>query len=471
MSKLVNTKYILILVFLLAFSSCDTLLPQEEDSLSASGVIEAVQVNVSPEIGGRVAEVFASEGENVEPGEVLFRLEADSLIAQRNLALTAKDLAQAQLETATKSIETASVALSAAEAGVASAQSQYELVLDSARQQEGPGRIDSWNEELPREFSLPTWYFQKEELISAANAEAEKSKDAYEIEIANYASIRDLASNADLKNAEERLIEAQTAFILAEQLLDREIQREGREEIEDFLEILHDEAEAELEAAQSSYDTMLSEQSFSDVLEARARLSVAREKYETAMDHLNSLLTGSQSRTVAAAQAGVLQAQAAVEQAQAQLFQAESSVTQAELAVAQAQAGVEIIDLQIEKLEVPAAVPGTIVTRNIEKGELIQPGVAAFTITQLDQLTIKVYVPENIYGQINLGDQVTVKVDSYPDEVFAAQVVKIADQAEFTPRNVQTQEERQTTVFEIGLAVEDPTGRLKPGMPADVTFE
>jgi len=157
-------------------------------------------------------------------------------------------------------------------------------------------------------------------------------------------------------------------------------------------------------------------------------------------------------------------------QAQANLLQAESSIAQGDQAVAQAQVGLEIIDLQIEKLDVTTAVSGTVMTRNIEPGEIIQPGMAAFTIGQLDQLTIKVYVPENIYGQINLGDSASVRVDSFPGETFSAKVIRIADQAEYTPRNVQTQEDRQTTVFEIELSLEDPAGKLKPGMPADVTF-
>jgi hypothetical protein len=64
-----------------------------------------------------------------------------------------------------------------------------------------------------------------------------------------------------------------------------------------------------------------------------------------------------------------------------------------------------------------------------------------------------------------------VGVDSFPNEKFQAEVLRIADEAEFTPRNVQTDEGRRTTVFAVELSVQDPGGRLKPGMPADVTFQ
>jgi multidrug resistance efflux pump len=92
------------------------------------------------------------------------------------------------------------------------------------------------------------------------------------------------------------------------------------------------------------------------------------------------------------------------------------------------------------------------------------------TLGQLDNLSITVYVPENLYGGLSLGQSASVTVDSFPGETFNATVTHIADQAEFTPRNVQTAEGRSTTVFAIKLQVQDTVGKLKPGMPADVVF-
>lgn len=89
---------------------------------------------------------------------------------------------------------------------------------------------------------------------------------------------------------------------------------------------------------------------------------------------------------------------------------------------------------------------------------------------RLDALTITVYVAETDYGRIQLGQPAQVTVDSYPGRTFGAQVAHIADQAQFTPRNVQTTEGRATTVYAIRLSVANPDGVLKPGMPADVTF-
>ena len=128
------------------------------------------------------------------------------------------------------------------------------------------------------------------------------------------------------------------------------------------------------------------------------------------------------------------------------------------------------IDVQSERLEVKAAVDGSLLVRNIQPGEVIQTGTAAMTIGELENLTVTVYIPQERYGQINLGDLAKLTADSFPDQTFDAVVVRIADRAEFTPRNVQTQEDRRTIVFAVELAVNDQSGKLKPGMPADVEF-
>lgn len=201
-------------------------------------------VNISPEIGGRVAEVFQSEGDQVEAGDILFRLDADALKAQRNVALAAHDLALAQLDEAKSALEAARAVVSEAQAGVEVAAAQYELTLDQARSMEEPSRIQAWNQDNPTEFSLPVWYFQKEEEVRAAEAEVDNADQAVETETTNYETVRNRASQADLKAAEDRLAEAQAAFVIADELLNREVQQEGKAEIEQHILKLHDDTQA-----------------------------------------------------------------------------------------------------------------------------------------------------------------------------------------------------------------------------------
>ena len=134
------------------------------------------------------------------------------------------------------------------------------------------------------------------------------------------------------------------------------------------------------------------------------------------------------------------------------------------------EANLDLLNAQLGKLEVKAPQDGVILTRNIEPGEFVQQGAAALSMANIASLTITVYVPEDRYGQIHLGQNASVSVDSFPGTQFSAQVSNISDQAEFTPRNVQTVEGRSSTVYAVKLKVVDPQGKLKPGMPADVIF-
>jgi HlyD family secretion protein len=86
-------------------------------------------------------------------------------------------------------------------------------------------------------------------------------------------------------------------------------------------------------------------------------------------------------------------------------------------------------------------------------------------------VTVTVYVPEDRYGQIDLGQTVTISVDSFPGQTFSGTVRWIASEAEFTPRNVQTVSGRKATVYAIKIEVPNDSGLLKPGMPADVDLE
>ena len=149
---------------------------------------------------------------------------------------------------------------------------------------------------------------------------------------------------------------------------------------------------------------------------------------------------------------------------------AEGQLAAAEAQVEAARATLATVETQLGKLTISAPLAGVVLTRAVEPGEYAAPGATLVELGQLDALTITVYVPEDRYGQLQLGQTAEVTVDSFPSEAFGATVVHIADQAEFTPRNVQTPEGRRSTVFAIRLAVADEQGKLKPGMPADVTF-
>jgi HlyD family secretion protein len=143
---------------------------------------------------------------------------------------------------------------------------------------------------------------------------------------------------------------------------------------------------------------------------------------------------------------------------------------QARIAVQLAQANLNLLDDQIKKMTVDSMVNGMVMTRNAEPGSVVNAGAVMLTIGRTDELSITVYVPEDRIGEVILGQTANVSVDSFPGVVFKGVVSYISDQAEFTPRNVETVSGRKNTVFAVKLSLSDISGKLKPGMPADVVF-
>ena len=464
-------KLIILLLVSVLLVSCG---PADSTGLQASGLIEATEISVSPEMGGKVAEVYIAEGDSVKTGDPILRIEDELLTAQR--------------QAAEASVATAKSASQAAEVAYTSAQTQYEITLTTARAEDSFTRIRDWVEERPDPFDQPNWYFTRAEEIQAAQAVLETAQANLEAAGSNLEQVIKDLNNADFLEAEKRLADARITYLVSKTVYERaKLSREDispdelgypdvpanfqgsyRERIA-LANILsddpnlteaarrnHDAAKAELSAAQITYNDLLSSEAAVQVLTARAEVEVALEQVAGARDYLASLQTGEDSLMVIAARDAVQQAQAGIEQANAVVLEAEAQLA--------------LLDLQMNKLTLTAPVDGVVLTRSIQPGEVLQAGMTAMTIAKLDTLKVTVYISEDRYGEVKLGDSASLNVDSFPNETFLATVTRIADQAEYTPRNVQTKEERQTTVYAVELSVENPDGKLKPGMPVDVTF-
>jgi multidrug resistance efflux pump len=411
----------------------------EEGPLTASGTIASVEVAVAAEVSGRVSEVMVQESDVVEAGQPLFQLDDALLVAQRDRAASA--------------LETAAAAARTAEAARATAELQYEIALQSARLQAAPARQLEWQQPLPWQVQLPAWYFSASEELAAAEHEAAAAQAALDTALDE---LRSDLERVGLADEEERVAQAQAAFAVAQSVLDQATAANEPEAVLDEAEALRDAAQDELEVANDAYDEALDLEMSDEHLNARAAVAVARARLDAARERLAALRVGDESLQVRASSAALDQARAASEQAT--------------VALAQARAELALADVQLARLTVLAPISGVVVTRSVEPGEVVVAGGAVMTLGDLNHLTITTYITESRYGEIALGDRATVTVDSFPGEAFEAEVVRIADQAEFTPRNVQTEEGRRTTVFAVELSLPDTGGRLKPGMPADVTF-
>jgi multidrug resistance efflux pump len=427
----------LILLIPLVLTACS---PKEESNITASGTLSAIEVPICPEVSGRVVEVFVSEGDVVQAGDVLFQIDDEIPQAQYDQTKAAKNAAEATLE--------------AAKAQLLSAQLQRDLTSQNVRTQTAQLEQSIWTETVPQDY-LPGWYFQKSESIAAAQAEIAAAKTDLENEKAKLDQEQKSIDNQDFIEVEARLAEAQISYTNAKTTLD-EAQLSRDDDIKDAAQNNYDSAKSEFESAKLAYERKLNTQEAKTILEARARVAVAQSRYDNAIDLLTSLQTGDDSNQVLAAIAGVESAQAAVNQAQANLDQATAALN--------------LISLQLDRTKVKAPISGTTLMRNVEAGELVAAGSTVMIVSQLDTLDLTVYVPEDQYGNIMVKQNVEIKVDSFPSDVFIGQVTRIASQVEFTPRNVQTSDSRTSTVYAIKITVPNKENKLKPGMPADVTF-
>jgi HlyD family secretion protein len=419
------------------------LMKNEDTSLTASGTIETVEVTISPEIGGKVTAVLVDEGASIKSGDQLFRTDDTLLNAQATLAAANLDSVRAAVTTAN--------------AALATAQSQYDLAVIAAQVESAAKRTSSWVAENPPGYTLPGWFFTQTEDIAAAQSEVDAAKSALETTRTKLDGLQNDPAATGFLAVEQRLNESHAALVVADAVLTRAKAARDTVNLQLAAQMRYDVARTDMDTAQSEYDGQAESEVAGNILTLRAELAAARERYDTAWDHLLALQTGDRSPKLAAAQTA--------------LNQAKASANQAALAVAQAHASLALLNDQISKLTVQAPSDGVILTRSIEPGEIIPAGAAAFILGRLDNLTITVYIPEDRYGEVKLGQTASVTVDPFPEENFSATVIHIADQAEFTPRNVQTVSGRKSTVFAIKLHVLDPNGKLKPGMPADVTFK
>jgi HlyD family secretion protein len=140
----------------------------------------------------------------------------------------------------------------------------------------------------------------------------------------------------------------------------------------------------------------------------------------------------------------------------------------AEYRVQQVKAMLNTSEEKLKDTMLYAPIAGVVIRKNVELGETLAAGMPALTIGDLESPWVKVYVKEDRLGQVKLGQKAEVKVDSFKNKTYEGTITFISSEAEFTPKNVQTEEERVKLVFGVKVKVKNVNGELKPGMPADV---
>lgn len=431
----------------------------------ASGTIEATEVDVSAKVSGRILRLLVDEGDTVQAGQVIALLDGKEIEAQVVQARGAYEAAQARLaellrgareeeirqaqaslaqaqaaaEGARRALETAQEMFAKAtelRAQLVNAQTAYEAAENAYRQAKA-------KRELVEAGARPEQVEQARAAVEQAKAQAQNARQDAERAETLYAT--GAISKQQLDAAVARRDSAQASLAAAEARL-AELLAGARAEEREQARAAESQAWAQLEGARRNLQVI--RELYADRLSTKQQLELARTQYRTALEgvaaaraRLDLLLAGAREETVQAARAQVEQARGVVEAAKA----------------------------MIEYLTVRSPVSGKVILKIAEQGELVTPGVPIVRIAHLDTVWLKVYVPEPNM-RVQIGDRAEVTVDAYPHKRFEGKVTEIADKPEFTPKNVQTKEERVKLVFGVKITLANPRGELKPGMPADATI-
>jgi HlyD family secretion protein len=395
------------------------------DWIEASGVIEATEVDVSSLTGGKLVRLLVNEGDWVKREEPLAEIDRRDIEPQVTQARGALAAAKGQLAQAEAVLAgAAAAAANAREAyrkstelkgGYEAAQARYQAAL--AARDQAKATLD-----------LVRAGVRSEEITQARAAVA--------------------SAQASFENAQRELARLET--LLAQGAVSRQqvdLQRTARDAASAALEGARARL-AEAEAGARSEERRQAEAGFA---QAQANLEAAARSLTTARELYGDKLALKQQLDAAEAQ------YRAAQQAQAA---AAGQVENAGGALASA-------EKRLRDASVLSPIDGAVTIKVREAGETVGAGQAIVRLADLDHMWLRVYIPVTDLDRVKLGQEAEVRADANPSRPYRGRVTEIAQQAEFTPKNVQTREQREKLVFGVKVEVENPQHELKPGMPAD----
>ncbi len=390
-----------------------------------SGVVETTTCDLAFEVAGRIQAFAVDEGQVVPAGAPLANLAEGDFQTALEAARAREGVAAAQL--------------AALEAG-----SRPEEI----RQAEA--RLDRARAELTRLQNGAT-----SEERDQARAQAQAARETWRLRQQGYRQEDVRAARAAVE-ATRSTMERARADAERYRKLDREgaVPRRTREEYDNRLVVASSNHEAAMQAWQKLERGFQTEE-----VEAAHQEYLAREARSRELER------GTRGELVQAARAEVASAQSTLDLVRQGPRTEDLQAARRKLQ--EARAAVQQAALNLGKTRLAAPAEGLVLTRNYEVGEMVQPGQPVLTLADLQKPWVEVFVPEPEIGGVHVGDAFEVSVDSAPGQVFAGRVTRIYEQAEFTPKTIQTQTQRVNLVYRVKVTVTGSRGILKPGMPAD----
>jgi HlyD family secretion protein len=256
----------------------------------------------------------------------------------------------------------------------------------------------------------------------------------------------DTLAEVDMTNLQIQKKQAEGGLLLADaqlQLLEHGSRIEDIQQAEEMLK----QAKANFESAESDKNRMeslynsksISDKQWEDI---QTKFKVASAQFRSADEVFKKLKRGSRVEDIEGAKGRKIQSEAQL----------------------------DLIKKQLNDCYIVAPNQGVLSHKVFEVGELATTGSSLFTISALDKVFLMVYVNEENLGKVKYGQKVEIKVDSHPETIFEGKVTYISSTAEFTPKNIQTKEDRTKLVYGVKVEINNPDQILKPGMPADASI-
>lgn len=451
---------------------------KEPVGLVASGFIEADEASVTTELGGRIVALHADEGDEVEGGQVLAELD-DSLllsqieVAEAELAVAEATLAQVKAGVRSETLDYAKAVLKQAEVAQAASLVAWE---DAQAMVDNPQELEL--AVTTARVQLGVLNFQERQAQALANS-AQVGRDFADESVH---LLEDFEPRREWVSVGQFDVGSPPPGIPVPPGLGDGKYRFGKYKIvvkggtaTIYIQVNLKVPAAMLESARYE-QAMATYQSWT----AWTGLEQAQVARSGAEDYLMELVQQSTNPLTLQAEANAAKAQyeiakSTVDVAQAQLEGLQMGATPEQIAAVEAQveiarASLQALKVQVDKFTLQAPISGLVLERPVHVGEVALPGAPLMTLADLDNVTLTIYVPEDQLGKVQIGQLVSVTVDAYPDRTFTGTVTFIASQAEFTPKNVQTREERVNMVFAVRVKLPNADHALKPGMPADAVI-
>lgn len=396
--------------------------------ITATGTIQAKEIAVASKVGGRIAQIRVKEGQEVKQGDVIIEFEIPELEARERQCKSQVEMNRAELEELVNGPRP--VEIDEAKAAALETEEHYLMLKRGYRQEDVQRAIDN-RKEAQANLALLLAGYRKEDISHARSVMEEAlirtqwlQKDQKRFETLASEGAVSLREAEDVKS---RFDATKRLYLAAKQNYEKQKNGPRVEEI--------NAARARLEEKQDQ------EELFRKGYRPE-EIEAARQEFIAKQAHLDLLLEGTRRERL--------------EKARAQLKQAEAMLSE--------------VQAQVQDKVIVAPAPSEVSIMDLHKGELVAPNKSVVTLTRLDDVWTRVYMPARELARVSMGQEVDVKVDSFPRRIFKGHIVQIPSVAEFTPRNVQTAEERSAQVFGLKVQIENPDHVLRGGMNAEISF-